>query len=122
MPRSRHLVAPEFGALADSLGPGRPTTIEGMRASSKAMSELRPPLPEDGIMIEQGFVPGLDEGSLEGVEAGDPTEAQVERGTADAVVAAGRQCREPARGNTEPRHFGSKGMETEHDGILRVVG
>jgi acetyl esterase/lipase len=60
MSRSRHLVAPEFGALADSLGPGRPTTIEGMRASSKAMSELRPPLPEDGITIEQTHVPGLD--------------------------------------------------------------
>jgi acetyl esterase/lipase len=60
MSRSRHLVAPEFGALADSLGPGRPTTIEGMRASSKAMSERRPPLPEDGIAIEQRFVPGPD--------------------------------------------------------------
>ena len=49
MSRSRHLIAPEFGALADSLGPGRPSTIEGMRASSKAMSERRPPLPEDGV-------------------------------------------------------------------------
>jgi triacylglycerol lipase len=60
MSRSRHLVAPEFGALADSLGPGRPTTIDGMRASSKAMSELRPPLPADGVAIDERFVPGLD--------------------------------------------------------------
>lgn len=60
MTRSRHLVAPEFGALADSLGPGRPATIAGMRASSKAMSELRPPLPEDDIAIEERLVPGLD--------------------------------------------------------------
>ncbi len=60
MSRSRHLVAPEFGALADSLGPGRPTTIDGMRASSKAMSELRPPLAEDGIAIEERVAPGLD--------------------------------------------------------------
>jgi acetyl esterase/lipase len=58
--RSRHLIAPEFGALADSLGLGRPATIEGMRASSMAMSERRPPLPEDGIAIEERFVPGPD--------------------------------------------------------------
>src|SRR4051812_24911612 len=60
MPRSRHLIAPEFGALADSLGLGRPTSIEGMRASSKAMSERRPPLKEDGVTIEEASGPGLD--------------------------------------------------------------
>src|SRR5437764_13617681 len=78
--------------------------------------------PHVEIEAAVGFVPGLDERGLERLEAGDPTQAQVERGTADAVVAAGRQCREPARGNAEPRNFGSEGMETEHDGILRVVG
>jgi acetyl esterase/lipase len=31
-----------------------------MRASSKAMSERRPALPEDGIAIDEGFCPGLD--------------------------------------------------------------
>lgn len=60
MTRSRHLVAPEFAALADSLGPGRPATIEGMRASSRAMSERRPPLPEDGVTKDERFCPGLD--------------------------------------------------------------
>ena len=59
MSRSRHLVAPEFGAVADAFGPGRSTTVEGMRASSKAMGDLRPALPEDGVTVESLFVPGL---------------------------------------------------------------
>src|SRR5256884_4135299 len=47
--------------------------------------------PHVEIEAAVGFVPGLDERGLERVEAGDPTQAQVERGTADTVIAAGRQ-------------------------------
>src|SRR5213078_1200826 len=55
-------------------------------------------------------------------EAGDATEVQVEGGSADRVVAAGRGGGEAADGDAEPHGLTGEGMETEHGVILRVDG
>src|SRR5205085_10540626 len=76
------------------------------------------------VEIEAAIVlmAGLEQRRLQRLEAGDATQAHVECGAADAVVAACRQRGETICGDTETRDLAGEGMETEHGGILRVVG
>src|SRR5206468_2803189 len=79
--------------------------------------------PHVEIEAAVGLIAGLNQRRLQLIEASDPTQVQVDDGqSGETVVAAGCQRGEPTRGDAEPHDFAGDWMETEHGGILRVVG